>query len=164
MDYWIVSKDTDKTALSIVDGLGRFSQYGPHYSRRRPGSKRFVGVGRKIVLLSITGDAVWSVVYQRTPSPPGAPSTDQPFVWRNNVFRNLGNARSSDLIASATELTYGLWKLIYGSLPSVPLRTEVDSRKVISSNPGYCYIQAGWVRARIVRRHMHHLIAPEHVE
>lgn len=42
---WLLSSSSDKRALAVVDGLGKFRRYGPHYSRRTPGSKTFTGCG-----------------------------------------------------------------------------------------------------------------------
>lgn len=120
--------DQDPRALRLAD---------KHYSRRSPGTKQFAGCGRKFVLLRADESALWCVVEQRDPR--GNP------VWRNNLFRNEGDALSSTLIVEATALTYEAW-LRRWRIPTVPLRTEIDSRKVKSSNPGYCYICAGWER------------------
>lgn len=62
-------------------------------------------------------------------------------AWRCSIFRNEGAALSSELIVAAMQLTARLW---------APLRpvdgwvTWVDTRKVVSTNPGYCFKQAGW--------------------
>lgn len=37
---WRLSSSSDPVALAIVDGLGRWSAAGPHYSRRTPGRSR----------------------------------------------------------------------------------------------------------------------------
>jgi len=63
------------------------------------------------------------------------------------LFRNLGAGLSSDLIRSATAMTYRLWKERYGTLPAERLRTEVAIKSVRSTNPGFCYLAAGWERA-----------------
>jgi hypothetical protein len=67
------------------------------------------------------------------------------------VFRNLGAGLSSDLIRSATEETYARWIDRYGNLPEERLRTEIGITEVRSTNPGFCYIQAGWEKDRTVR-------------
>lgn len=166
---WHVSSSSSREALDIVDGTGPFEGHGPHYSRRTPVSKTFTGVGREIVLVTDCGRAVWACVHQRTPSARGtggsrgrAGSTDvKPrHIWRNMVFRNLGAGRSSDLIRSALAATYDAWRARYGSLPDERLRTEVDIVAVQSSNPGYCYIAAGWEPIGIVRG-KRYLYAPE---
>lgn len=157
---WRLSSSSDPIALAIVDGLGRWAAAGPHYSRRTPGSKTFTGVGQEIVLVTDDEAACWAVVRQRTPSAAGSgasrgragTSDVRPrFVWRNMLFRNLGKELSSDLILRALEMTYSEWAKKYGALPLEVLRTEIDPRKVRSTNPGYCYKKAGFHSARTVR-------------
>lgn len=157
---WLLSSSADRRALDVVDGAGLWLGYGPHYSRRSPGSKTFTGVGQEVVLVTSDGSAVWAVVRQRTPAARGTGgsrgrngATDARirYVWRNMLFRNLGPALSSDLIRSATEMTYELWWEKYRETPVERLRTEVDIHAVKSRNPGYCYIMAGWEPGEIKR-------------
>lgn len=157
---WRLSSSSDPIALAIVDGTGRWVAAGPHYSRRTPGSKTFTGVGQEIVLVTDDEAACWAVVRQRTPSAAGSgasrgragTSDARPrFVWRNMLFRNLGKELSSDLILRALEMTYSEWAKKYGVLPLEVLRTEIDPRKVRSTNPGCCYKKAGFHSARTVR-------------
>lgn len=152
---WRISSSSDPVALSIVDGTGKHAGNGPHYSRRTPGSKTFTGVGQEVVLVTEDGNAVWAVVYQRTPGKRGSGAsrgrngtTDAAprFVWRNMLFRNLGAELSSELIKAATRETYRLWHEKYGTLPTERLRTEVDTKAIKSRNPGYCYQCAGWLK------------------
>lgn len=156
---WTPSSSSDPRALALVDGTGRWEGHGPHYSRRTPGSRTFVGAGRQLVLVTEEGDAVWSVIYQRTPAPVGSGSSrgrtgetaDRPYLWRNNLFRRMpGAPLASDLIREATKTTYGWWLDIYRELPDVRLRTEV---RLQGSNPGYCYQVAGWERAGLTVGH-----------
>lgn len=157
---WLLSSSSDRRALDVVDGTGLLAGLRPHYSRRTPGSKTFTGVGKEIVLVSACGRAVWAVVYQRTPSARGSGGsrgrvgmTDaRPrYLWRNMVFRNEGAGLSSELIREATSRTYEEWLIRYHVLPEERLRTEIDVRRVKSTNPGYCYIMAGWEPGPIVR-------------
>jgi len=157
---WNLSSSSDPLALRVVDGTGPFEGLGHHYSRRTPGSKTFTGVGREIVLLHESGKAVWACVYQMTPFAKGsggtrgrAGDTDRKarYVWRNMLFRNLGAGLSSALIQSATEETYRQWIIRYGELPEGRLRTEVEVSSVKSSNPGFCYLAAGWIHDRYAR-------------
>jgi hypothetical protein len=156
---WNLSSSSDPLALSVVDGTGKFKEFGPHYSRRTPGSKTFTGVGREVVLISEDESAVWAVVYQKTPSKRGSGRsrgrsgrTDLScrYLWRNMLFRNLGRTLSSLLIEAAVEKTYVEWVKKYECLPEERLRTEV-SLSVKSQNPGYCYMCAGWEKGETVR-------------
>lgn len=165
---WRLSSSSDPRAREILDGEGRWVGHGPHYSRRTPGSEFFVGVGREVVLVTRTVDALWAVVHQRTPSPRGTGrsrgrdgvSHGASYVWRNMVFRRMpGAALASLLIETATLETYRRWVERYGALPSERLRTEVDTREVKSRNPGYCYKVAGWEPERTVRGKLY-LLAP----
>lgn len=163
---WQLSSSSDPRALAIVDGLGEWDGYGPHYSRRTPGSKTFTGVGKEIVLWQ--PGAVWACVLQRTPAPRcsgasrgrGGQPVETRHVWRNMLFRNLSGRLSSELIRGATERTYTEWLLRYGELPAQRLRTEIDIRRVKSANPGYCYKCAGWGDGHIVRGKLY-LYAPK---
>lgn len=166
---WTLSSSSDPRALAVVDGLGDFAAHGPHYSRRTPGSKTFTGVGREVVLVTECGRAVWACVYQRTPSARGTGASRgrtggadmRPrHIWRNMLFRNLGAGLSSALVQSALAATYAAWLERYGALPEERLRTEIGIADVRSSNPGCCYLKAGWVRDRVVRGKLY-LWAPE---
>jgi hypothetical protein len=75
------------------------------------------------------------------------------------VFRNLGAGLSSELIEAATEMTYATWIERYGALPAERLRTEIEVAKVRSTNPGYCYMMAGWEKGE-TRRGKLFLYAP----
>jgi hypothetical protein len=157
---WINSSSSDRRALDVVDGTGPHEGRGPHYSRRSPGSKTFTGVGQEVVLVTDCGRAVWACVRQKTPMIRGSGasrgregSTDRGarYVWRNMLFRNLGAGLSSELIQEATITTYVAWLARYGELPAERLRTEVDVRRVRSTNPGFCYLKAGWEKGETKR-------------
>lgn len=165
---WTPSSSSDRRALDVVDGAGPFAGMGPHYSRRTPGSKTFTGVGQEVVLVTNCGRAVWACIRQKTPHARGSGAsrgrdgqTDQKarYLWRNMLFRNLGAGLSSDLIREATDVTYREWVKRYGGMPEERLRTEIDVGRVRSTNPGFCYIMAGWERG-IVKRGKLFLWAP----
>jgi hypothetical protein len=164
---WLLSSSSAPEALAVVDGTGPFVGQGPHYSRRTPGAKTFTGCGREIVLVTDCGRAVWAVVYQRTPAPRGTGASrgregqtaPTRYIWRNMLFRNLGAGLSSNLIREAVDATYREWIMRYGSLPTERLRTEIDINAVRSTNPGCCYLKAGWERDRVVRGKLY-LYAP----
>ena len=172
MEEWLLSSSSDRRALDIVDGRGAFESFGPHYSRRTRDAKTFTGVGQEIVLIHESGKAVWACVYQRTPSARGSGAsrgrggqTDKRarHIWRNMLFRNLGAGLSSHLIRNALAATYHHWRERYNDLPTERLRTEIDTRRVKSVNPGYCYLMAGWTRDRVVRGKLY-MNAPERIE
>jgi hypothetical protein len=151
---WELSGSSDRRALDVVDGAGRWLGHGPHYSRRTPGSKTFTGVGQEIVL--VRDDAVWAVVRNRLPAPRGSGASrgrsgetaPTRYMWRCNMFRNLGNERSSDLIRSAVAMTVRMWVERCGELPGEDLTTEVKPAAIKTEIPGYCYRRAGWVKVR----------------
>ena len=159
---WLWASSSDPRALDIVDGCGRFVRYGPHYSRRTPGSRTFTGVGQEIVLVHESLAAVWAVVRQRTPSRRGSGNsrgrkgktdTETRYIWRNMMFRRLPECpiSASELVQTATAATYKAWKVRYGTLPTERLRTEIGIKNVQSNNPGYCYKLAGYTTDRIVK-------------
>lgn len=164
---WLLSSSSDPRALAVVDGAAAPADLfnprpegDPHYSRRTPGARTFTGVGQEIVLVTACGRAVWACIRQKTPQARGSGSSrgrsgagdDRArFVWRNMIFRNLGAGLSSDLIRAATDETYRQWVQRYGELPLERLRTEVDVKRTSSTNPGYCYLCAGWERGELKR-------------
>ncbi len=121
---WWLTKDGDADCLEL---------YERHYSSRRyaDGRRRrlFVGPGEKLVLRTKDGDAM--------------------FVWRKfrdmraeegincAVFRNESQHRSSELIRQADEIADCVW-------PDSRHYTYVNPQKVRSSNPGFCFLSAGW--------------------
>jgi hypothetical protein len=129
--FWYITKDGDASCLEL---------YRRHYSRyhykdgRRP--SQFVGPGEHIVLR--TGDA------------------DAMFVWRKfiddsgqqgvncAVFRNEGKILSSELIRQADAVADFCW-------PGERHYTYVNQKAVRSSNPGFCFVAAGWRRCGMTK-------------
>lgn len=129
--HWYGVKDGDAIARSI---------FNRHYSRhfyadgRKP--KLFVGPGEKMVLMT--------------------PDFKALFVWRKfisadgqrgvncAVFRNEGPEMSSLLILEAEQLAWAKW-------PGERLYTYVNPMKIKSSNPGYCFLKAGWVKVGVTK-------------
>ncbi len=121
---WYLTKDGDKSCLAL---------YERHYScyRYRDGRRRsqFVGPGEHVVLRTESADAM--------------------FVWRSfiddsgqdgvncAVFRNEGQHKSSELIRQADAIADFCW-------PRQRHYTYVNSAAIRSSNPGYCFVAAGW--------------------
>lgn len=125
---WWLTKDGDRDCLELYER--HYSAYQYKDGRER---KLFAGPGEKVVLRTREGDAL--------------------FVWRNfidgsgeegincAVFRNESPHRSSALIQQADQIADVVW-------PDRRHYTYVDPRAVASSNPGFCFIAAGWQRCR----------------
>ena len=101
-----------------------------HYSRKTFGATLFVGPGEKMVLLTPENDAlfVWRLSVYRLDGQEGIECT---------LFRNEGRHLSSDLIREACLWAWQRW-------PGERLFSYVDTRKVQSEHPGYCFLMAGW--------------------
>jgi hypothetical protein len=127
---WIEVRDGNPTALSLFDR---------HYtSKRRERRKidQFVGPGEKVVLLTPCARAL--------------------FVWRKYVsddrqrgvncavFRNEGAGLSSALIRAAMDVAWLRW-------PGERLFTYVNPKKLRSTNPGFCFLAAGWKRCGVTK-------------
>ena len=126
----------DTLWLPALDGDARARWlFQRHYPRRRYRDGRkpklFVGPGEKAVLLTVNCDAL--------------------FIWRKfkdksgetgvncAAFRNESALLSSDLIREACAIAWQKW-------PGERLYTYVNPRRIRSTNPGCCFIKAGWQR------------------
>lgn len=129
--FWWATLDGDKTCLAM---------YERHYSAHEYADGRertlFVGPGEKLVLRSATGDAffVWrrfidACIDERT--------GERQQGINCAVFRNEGSEVSSNLIRKADSIADRFWtdRRHY---------TYVNQKKVRSSNPGFCFLRAGW--------------------
>lgn len=132
---WWVTKDGDLDCLEM---------YERHYSRNDKRAmwrerKLFVGPGDKLVLRSDdAGSAVF--VWRRFVDDCIDERTGQRQEGVNcGVFRNEGKHLSSSLVVAADAIADEVWtdRRHY---------TYVDCKKVASSNPGYCFLCAGWKR------------------
>jgi hypothetical protein len=127
--YWLTVKDGDPGAFDIMRRHYTFHPYRDN--RRLVGRNRrlFVGPGGKMVLVTIDFRAL--------------------FVWRKFIsddgqegvncamFRNESSILSSSLILAAEAMAWLRW-------PGERLYTYVNPRKIRSTNPGFCFIKAGW--------------------
>lgn len=126
MPDWWLTKDGDLDCLELYER--HYSAYQYADGRQR---KLFVGPGEKVVLRTKRGDAM--------------------FVWRKfiddsgqqgincAVFRNESKSLSSALIQQADSIADCLW-------PDSRHYTFVRPEAVRSTNPGFCFIKAGWRR------------------
>jgi hypothetical protein len=106
-----------------------------HYNRQQRGSGQVGPPGRKLVFVTHCERAVWVSHW-----PYADLALDGLDAWRCTIFRNEGAGLSSDLIRAAMDLTAQLWS----GRPAEGWITWVDRRQVRSTNPGYCFKQAGW--------------------
>lgn len=113
-----------------------------HYNRQRVGSKQFVPPGACVVLVTPCGRAVW------TTSAPKKEFVKHQWAgaWINSLFRNEGAGLSSALIRAAVRSSIEQFAAKGVDIPWRGLVTFVDRRKVRSTNPGFCFIAAGFVR------------------
>ncbi len=124
--------------LPVVDGDPRARAiYLRHYSARhyQDGRRRtlFVGPGEKMVLMTVACDALWvwrKFLDDAIPKQTGVNCA---------VFRNEGKILSSVLIREAVDLAWERWT-------GERLYTYVNAGAIRSSNPGCCYLKAGWQR------------------
>lgn len=114
-----------------------------HYNRQNSNSPQFVPPGRSLVLLADTERALW------VSSWPYAEHVlhDWAGAWVNTTFRNEGAGLSSELIREAVAATRAEW----GEAPELGMVTMVDPGEVRSTNPGYCYLMAGFERVGITK-------------
>ena len=95
---------------------------------------------RTLVLRTLDLTAGWISAYTEYPD-------DGVDAWRCTMFRNEGPALSSELIREAMAVTARQWPPPTGG----GWLTYVDAAKVASTNPGYCFKQAGWLLDRTYR-------------
>ena len=128
---WQIRTPWDGVAVSLANR---------HYSREVQ-SDQVGGPGFKIVLVTPCERAAW-ISKRHVPDVSAARITADGYpadTFRCALFRNEGAGLSSDLILEAMRLTERMWG------PGVHgWQTYVDAAKVESSNPGYCFIRAGW--------------------
>lgn len=122
--HWWVSRDGDAAGRRLYER--HYSAY--HYADGRK-RKLFVGPGEKLVLLGGNSEALF--VWRKFISDDGQQGVNCA------VFRNEGHVRSSELIMEADAIAWQRW-------PGERLYTYVQSQKIRSRNPGFCFQMAGW--------------------
>lgn len=123
--YWVESRDGDPTC---------FAMYRRHYSskkNKRPKQRQFVGPGERIVLAGMMCSAMF--VWTKRIRDDGQAGINC------SVFRNESSHRSSSMIREAMKFALAKW-------PGQRLFTMVDAKEIVSTNPGYCFLMAGWRR------------------
>lgn len=127
MSLWRMRDEYDLAANALADR---------HYSRQTPGCGQIGPPGRRIVLVTLDERALWLTHY---PKPEYA--QDGLDAYRCSIFRREGGPLASLLIEEAMAITERLWGPAADGWV-----TWIDTRKVRSTNPGYCFLQAGWRR------------------
>lgn len=142
MPHWWLTKDGDFACLDL---------YNRHYSAHKYADGRvrklFAGPGEKLVLRTEAGDAmfVWrkfidDCIDQRT--------GERQAGINCAVFRNEGLHLSSTLVEQADAIADAVW-------PDSRHYTYVRGEAVKSSNPGFCFIKAGWRRCGMTKGGLH---------
>lgn len=128
---WWLTADGDRTLVAL---------YERHYSCRHYADGRerklFVGPGEKLVLRTKEGDAGWA--WRKFIDDSGQQGVCCAF------FRNESPYTSSVLVRQADAIAQEVW-------PDSRHYTFVDPSKVRSSNPGFCFITAGWRRDGVTK-------------
>ena len=132
---WLSIKDGDPMAWGLFKRHYSYHQYKDN-RRKHARARLIVGPGEKMVLITRHADAL--------------------FVWRKfidasgqlgincSVFRNESDVLSSVLILEAEQLATARW-------PGERMYTYVNQDKIKSTNPGYCYLAAGWNRCGMTK-------------
>jgi hypothetical protein len=129
---WVITKDGNSSGREIYH---RHYSYKPYKDGREP--KLFVGPGEKLVLISQRCDALF--VWRKCISDNGQTGINCA------VFRNESSILSSDLILEAEQIALERWQ------KEKRLYTYINTSKIKSSNPGYCFKVAGWKRCGITK-------------
>jgi hypothetical protein len=140
---WWLTKDGDVSCYEFWNEQ--------HYSASKNRNRRvrqFVGPGQSIVLRTLRVDALfvwrnfiddcvfWHTIYQRWYEQDGVNCA---------IFRNVGPIVSSELVRQADAIADLCW-------PGERHYTYVDPTKVRSSNPGFCFLMAGWRKCGVTKR------------
>lgn len=111
-----------------------------HYNRRKIGAPQFAPPGQRFVLITPDCRGVWC--WWRPHPASGIRAMNGLDGWTCTIFRNESSALSSALVIDA-ECAVGA--LGHECGPDGML-TYVEDTKIKSTNPGYCFKSAGWIR------------------
>jgi len=131
---WTLTNRADITVARLADS---------HYSRQTIGSRQFSPPGQVIVLR--LGDDIFRAsagwVWHRPAQGKASRMDGYDGFYNCSFFRNESPILSSVLIQEAIQ-----WALKVWGNPVKGFDTYVWPAKIKSSNPGYCYLQAGWLK------------------
>jgi hypothetical protein len=141
--HWMVTHQYDSRGAHLAD---------QHYSRKTIGSKKFAPPGRKLVLITVDGSAIWVTSW------PDAQYVHRayPDAWICTIFRREDTCPipASQLIKEAIAVT--LWK--YGVPPETGMITMVNADKVACEIPGYCFKRAKFKHVGFTKRAGLHIL------
>lgn len=127
---WYLTKDGDRSCLALYE-----RHYSAHHYRDGRRRTQCVGPGQVIFLRTADCDAIFAwrkYIDDTIPKQDGVECA---------IFRNEapGRYQSSDLIRQADAIADHCW-------PGARHYTKVNPAAVRSTNPGFCFIAAGWRR------------------
>lgn len=133
--HWFAVRDGHPTARALYLRHYSASPAARRVRDARGNLARFIGPGEKMVLLTADGTALFAWRRERY-------RMDGQEGVNNSIFRNEGPIRSSELIREACLLAWRKW-------PGERLFTFVDEaatavRRSKRSQPGKCFVEAGW--------------------
>lgn len=123
MPNWWITKDGDADCYELFE-----RHYSSRKNRQRK-QRRFVGPGEQFVLRTLDGLACFAWRYR----------LDNQHGVNCTFFRNEGPVLSSDLVREADAVADRRW-------PGLRHYTFINAEKIRSTNPGFCFIAAGWRR------------------
>lgn len=132
--FWEVTNGADPRAFKL---------YLKHYSKnkfRKSFGTKFTGPGEHLVLVLPDYRALFVWCLNTTSR------RDRQSGILCTIFRNESDILSSQLILAAEEFAWERW-------PERRLWTYVDSSKIRSPNPGFCFKKAGWSECGISKIH-----------
>lgn len=131
LGHWYPVKDGNPMARGLFN-----RHYSRHFYKDGRKPKLFVGPGEKMLLMTTDGRALF--VWRKFISGDGQQGVNCA------VFRNESDVLSSELILEAEQLAWNRW-------PGERLYTYVNAKAIQSSNPGFCFLKAGWKRCGITK-------------
>ena len=139
---WSLTHDGDPRAYALAARHYTFHRYLDGRRERETYRNRrlFVGPGEKLVLLSRDAQALF--VWRKFLSRDGQTGVNCALFRNEGAF--CGEVKSSRLILAAEVWAWARW-------PGERLYTYVDARRVRSSNPGFCYLAAGWRKCGVTK-------------
>lgn len=130
--HWIAIRDGNPMAHHIAKRHYSYHSYldGRHANVNNNHRHLIAGPGEKMVL--ITADGLSLFIWRK-----GRDKSGQVGVCCSLFHHESPDILASDLILEAEALAWARW-------PGERLYTYVNPRRVKSTNPGYCFLCAGW--------------------